>query len=242
MTDVNSSGLYFPPRRLFLSYRAASFTSRGAPIHLHFSGLPIDLRIMVFEPGVAEDHALLPEVRDGKEHPFGVGLITEDYIYYFGDLSCFVRGAIHVEHRYGTRDAPGTNTFRTDKILVYEVAGGSGIQKRFDGMHLAGVGGTDLYRQDDRCSTGVEGVGGESSGELFFPFGLPRQGCPDRSRGGASIGSQISVLTSSTSNTANLLTSSDRGALFTGCAKQNPPPGRSQLPLLLLHLSRPSNL
>ena len=57
-----------------------------------------------------------------------------------------------------------------------------------------------------------------------------------------SIGSQVSVLTFSTSNTANLLTSSDRGALFAGRAKQNPPPGRSQLPLLLLHLSRPSNL
>jgi len=44
------------------------------------------------------------------------------------------------------------------------------------------------------------------------------------------------------SNTANLLTSSNQGVLFAGHAKQNPPPGRSQLPLLLLHLSRPSNL
>jgi len=154
----------------------ASFTSRGAPIHLHFPGSPIDLRIVVLEPGVAKDHALLPEVRDGKERPFGVGLITED-------LSCFVRGAVHVEHRYRTRDAPGTNTFCTDKILVYEVAGGSGVQKRFDGMHLAGVDGTDLYRQDDRHSAGVEGVGGESSGEFFFPFGPLRQGCPDWSGG-----------------------------------------------------------
>jgi len=51
-------------------------------------------------------------------------------------------------------------------------------------MHLAGIGGTDLYRQDDRHSTGVEGVGRESSGEFFFPFGPLRQGCPDRSRGG----------------------------------------------------------
>jgi len=137
---------------------------------------------MVLEPCVAEDHALLPEVRDGKERPFGVGLIMEDYIHHFGDLSCFIRGAVHVEHRYGTRDAPGTNTFRMDKILVYEVAGGSRVQKRFDGMHLAGVGGTDLYRQDDRCSVGIKGVGGESSGEFFFPFGPLRQGCPDRSR------------------------------------------------------------
>jgi len=113
-----------------------------------------------------------------------VGLITEDYIHHFGDLSCFVGRAVHVEHWYGTRDAPGTNTFCTNKIFVYEVAGGSGVQKHFDGIHLAGVGGTDLDRQDDRRSAGVEGVGGESSGESFFPFGPPRQGCSDRSGGG----------------------------------------------------------
>jgi len=133
---------------------------------------------MVLEPGVAEDHALLSEVRDGEKCSFGMGLITEDYIHHFGDLSCFVRRAVHIEHRYGTRDAPGTDAFRMDKILVYEVASGSRVQKRFDGMHLAGVGSTDLNRQDDRHSVGIEGVGGELSGKSFFPFGPLRQGCP----------------------------------------------------------------
>ena len=82
-------------------------------------------------------------------------------------------------------------------------------------------------------------------GSFFSHLGLQGRAVltrAERERGGASIGSQISVLTSSTSNTANLLTSSNQGALFAGHAKQNPPPGRSQLPLLLLHLSRPSNL
>jgi len=138
---------------------------------------------MVLEPGVAEDHALLPKVGDGKERSFRVSLITEDYIHHFGDLPCFVRGAVYVEHQYGTRDTPGTDTFCTDKILVYEVAGGSRVQKRFDGMHLAGVGGTDLNRQDDRRSAGVEGIGRESFGESFLPFGSLRQGCPDQSGG-----------------------------------------------------------
>jgi len=94
LTDVDGSGLYFSPQCSFLLYYAASFTLGETLVHLHFSSLPIDLRIMVLEPGVAKDHALLPEVRDGKEHPFGVGLITEDYIHYFGDLSCFIRGAV----------------------------------------------------------------------------------------------------------------------------------------------------
>jgi len=139
---------------------------------------------MVLEPGVAKDHALLPKVRDGEECPFRVGLIMEDYIHHFGDLSCFIRRAVHIEHWYGMRDAPGTDAFRMDKILVYEVAGSSRVQKRFDKMHLAGVGGTDLDRQDDRRSVGIESVGRESSGESFFLFGPPRLGCPDQSGGG----------------------------------------------------------
>jgi len=116
---------------------------------------------------------------NSEERPFGVGLITKDYIHHFGDLPRFIRGAVYVEHRYGTRDAPGTDTFRMDKILVYEVAGGSGVQKRFDGMHLAGVSSTDLDGQDNRRFAGVESVGRESFGESFLPFGSLRQGCPD---------------------------------------------------------------
>jgi len=142
----------------------ASFTSRGALVHLHFSSLPIDLWIMVFEPDIAEDHVLLPKVRDSEERPFRVGLVTEDYIHHFGDLSCFVRRAIHVEHWYRARDALGANILCMDKIFVYEVARGSGVQKRLDRVHLTGVGGTNLYRQDDRHFAGVEGIGGESSG------------------------------------------------------------------------------
>jgi len=142
---------------------------------------------MVLEPGVAKDHALLPEVRDGEEHPFGVGFITEDHIYHLRDLSGFIRGTIHVEHWYRARDVLGANTLHTDKIFIYEIARGSGVQKRFDGVYFTSIRGTNLYREDDRCSTGVEGIGRELFGESLFPFGLPRQGCPDRSGGGECV-------------------------------------------------------
>ena len=64
----------------------------------------------------------------------------------------------------------------------------------------------------------------------------------EEEREGAFIGSWISVLTSSTSNTANLLTSDDQGALFAGYTKQNPPLGLSKLSLSLLHPSEPLSL
>jgi len=149
---------------LFLSYHTASFALRRTSVHLHFSGLPIDLQVVVLEPGITKDHVLPSEAGDSKKHPFGVGFVTENHVYHFRDLTCLVGGAIYVVHQYGARDALGVNAFRLDEVLIYEVACGSGVQKRLDGMHLAGVCGTDFYREDDRCSAGVEGVDGESFG------------------------------------------------------------------------------
>jgi len=142
----------------------ASFTSRGTSVHLHFSSLPIDLQVVVLEPGITEDHALSSEAGDSEERPFGVGFVTENQVYHFRDLTCLVGGTIHVVHRYGARDALGVNAFRLDKVSIYGVARSSGVQKRLDGMHLASVGGTDFYQEDDRRSVGIEGVDGESFG------------------------------------------------------------------------------
>ena len=56
------------------------------------------------------------------------------------------------------------------------------------------------------------------------------------------IGLQLSVLTSSMFNIANLFTDSNQGTLFADRTKQNPPQGWSIFPLSLLHLSEPSSL
>jgi len=149
---------------LFLSYHAASFTSGRASVHLYFSGLPIDLRVVVLEPGITEDHVLLSEAGDSEERPFRVGFVVEDYVYNFRDLACLVGGTVHVVHRYGAGDAPSVNTFRSDEVSIYEVARSSGVQKHFDGVHLTGVCGADFYWKDNRRSAGIEGIDGESFG------------------------------------------------------------------------------
>jgi len=127
----------------------ASFTLRRASVYLHFSGLPIDLQVMVLKPGITKDHVLPSEAGDSEEHPFGVGFVTEDYVYHFRDLTCLVGGAIHIVHWYGARDAPGVNTFRLDEVSIYEVAHSSRVQKRLDGMHLTSVCGANFYWKDD---------------------------------------------------------------------------------------------
>jgi len=90
-------------------------------VHLYFSDLPIDLRVVVLEPGITEDHVLLSKAGDSEERPFGVGFVAEDYVYNFGNLACLIRGTVYVVHRYGARDALSVNTFCTDKVLIYEV-------------------------------------------------------------------------------------------------------------------------
>ena len=82
---------------------------------------------MVLEPGIAEDHALLSEAGDSKEHPFRVGFVIEDYIYYFRDLTCLIGGAIHIVYQYRARDALGTHIFCMNKVFIYEVAHSSRV-------------------------------------------------------------------------------------------------------------------
>jgi len=61
---------------------------------MYLSSLPIDLWVMVLEPGIAKDHALLSETRDSEEYSFRVSFVTEDYIHHFRDLICLVGGAV----------------------------------------------------------------------------------------------------------------------------------------------------
>jgi len=126
--------------------------------------LPIDLRVVVLEPGITEDHVLLPEAGDSEERSFRVGFVVEDYVYNFGDPACFIGGTVYIVHRYGARDALSVNTFCPYKVLIYEVARSSRVQKRFDGVHLAGVCGADFYWEDDRRSVSVKGIDRESFG------------------------------------------------------------------------------
>jgi len=141
-----------------------SFVLRGASVYPYFSGLPIDLQVMVLEPSIAKDHALPSEAGGSEECSLRVGFVTEDYIHYFGDLTYLVRRAIHIVHQYGARDTPSTNAFHMNKVFIYEVARSSGVQKYLDGMYFTGVGGANLYRKDDGHSTSIKGVGGELFG------------------------------------------------------------------------------
>ena len=127
----------------------ASFISRRTLVHLYFSGLLIDLWVVVLEPGITEDRVLPSKAGNSEEHPFRVGFVMENHVYHFRDLTCLVGGAIYIVHWYGVRNALGVNAFRLNEVSIYEVACSSRVQKRLDRMHLAGVCGADFYWQND---------------------------------------------------------------------------------------------
>jgi len=76
LANIEGSSLHSLPQHLFLLYHTASFISRRALVHLYFSSLPIDLQVVVLEPGITKDHVLLSEAGDSKERPFGVGFVA----------------------------------------------------------------------------------------------------------------------------------------------------------------------
>jgi len=123
----------------------ASFISRRTLVHLYFSGLLIDLRVVVLEPGITEDRVLPSKAGNSEEHPFRVGFVMENHVYHFRDLTCLVGGAIYIVHWYGVRNALGVNVFHLNEVSIYEVACSSRVQKCLDRMHLAGVCGADFY-------------------------------------------------------------------------------------------------
>jgi len=141
-----------------------SFTSRRALVHLYFSSLPINLWVVVLEPGVTEDYALPSKAGDSEECPFGVGFVMEDYIHYFRDLTGLIGGAVHIVYWYGARDALGANTFYTNKVLIYKVACSFRVQKHLDGIYLISVCSADFYQKDIQHPASVKGIGGESFG------------------------------------------------------------------------------
>lgn len=107
----------------------ALLAASGAPRELHLLGLPIDLGIVLLEPGVPEDRVLPPEIGDCQENPLCVTSVPEDHIHNFSDQSSLVRGAINIEYGDRSGEALGCNPVSGNKVPVDERPGGSAVNK-----------------------------------------------------------------------------------------------------------------
>ena len=77
-----------------------------------------------------------------------MSLVTEKYIYDFGNLSGLVRESVDIEDRDVTREGPSVYSFRSDEVPVDEASGCSAVQEGFDGVEFACVRSSNFHWQE----------------------------------------------------------------------------------------------
>jgi hypothetical protein len=79
----------------------AGHATGRASAHLDLPGIPVDLGVMLPEPGVPEDEFLLAEPSDGELNSLAVTLVMEDQSCNISDEASLIGRAVHIEHRDG---------------------------------------------------------------------------------------------------------------------------------------------
>ena len=70
--------------------------------HGHFPSLPVDLWVVLLEPGEAKDDVLLSQASDCEGGAFGVVIESEDCIYNLCSGAHFIWSAIYIVDWNGT--------------------------------------------------------------------------------------------------------------------------------------------
>ena len=71
MTGINTMDIFLLGLPVFSNLSPATNAASGqAPRHFDLSFYKVNLRIMLLEPGEAQDHALLAQLGDSKEYAF----------------------------------------------------------------------------------------------------------------------------------------------------------------------------
>jgi hypothetical protein len=84
-----------------LRFGTASRALWGTSRHPDLFSLPVDLRVVLVEPGEAEDHGLLAQRGDCELGLLCMALVAQDNICDFSDGTCFVGSAIDIVDRDG---------------------------------------------------------------------------------------------------------------------------------------------
>jgi len=91
--------------------------------------VPIDHRVVGFEPGEAQNEVLFAKARDGKEHPFRVGVVLEDYISHFRDFPSLIWSAIHIKDGDGARQLLSADLVSLNEVSINKAPSHSRIQQ-----------------------------------------------------------------------------------------------------------------
>jgi hypothetical protein len=66
-------------------------------------------------------------------------LVLQDEINHFGNRARFIRSSVNVKDWNRVRKDLGSKSMGFDIVMIYELSGGSTIDKGFDRLYLSGV-------------------------------------------------------------------------------------------------------
>ena len=78
---------------------AASAAISWASGHFNFPSHPVDLRIVLLQPWMAEDEALFPKCSDCKQSSLWMVPILQDEVNHLHDWASFIQGSINIVHQ-----------------------------------------------------------------------------------------------------------------------------------------------
>ena len=80
---------------------SAGCATGRAPAHFDVPGVPVDLWVVLLEPGVPEDELLLAESGHGELDSFAVALVMQDNVGNIPDGTSFIGRAVYIEDQDG---------------------------------------------------------------------------------------------------------------------------------------------
>jgi len=118
----------------------ADTAAQEASGHFDRSGVKVDLRIVLVQPGEAEYHALLVEAGDCEQNTLGVSVVGHDHVDDFADASGLIKCSVHVVLNRDRLGQPAGQKFCSgDEVLVDEISGGTSIDHGFRGRFFHSV-------------------------------------------------------------------------------------------------------
>ena len=90
-------------------------------------GLPVNLRIVLFQPGLSKDDILSAQVSDGEHSMFHVPIYLENNIHNFLNRASLISASIHVVDQDGSLELLGSEVVTFYIVPVHELSGGPTI-------------------------------------------------------------------------------------------------------------------
>ena len=121
--------------------------------HGHLPSLPVDLQVVLLEPGEAQDDILLSQAGDCEGGAFRVVIESEDCIHNPCNGVRFVWSAIYVVDWNGTDEFSSGEAVAFHIAPVHELTHGTTVYKGWTGFDFSGVCGLDSHFDDQGFGT-----------------------------------------------------------------------------------------